>query len=297
MQAAETWPCGGEIENYIDRFNTFADEKTRFQKLLDPNYGVTRDQGPWYSFIREYMTSDLTVQADRLVALQGIVDVMGGYTGQSYCGGFWLNEGLPYSLLWSAQNRPLTRPTSYIAPSWSWAALDGEIKLDPPSMPVGVTMIRILGGKGSNISWYKPIGMPERHCALQLERARHEEDSRRRREETEARTQRVFEDLERGVKFQEMEEDSAEDALQPELSDVKVTEGMMFSFDAPMARSCVIHVYCLPVIRADSEIFGLLLHPAAGAANHYERLGIFRLPSTQLHQLHQLGGHEEILLI
>lgn len=48
-------------------------------------------------------------------------------TGDIYLAGLWYNS-LPHALLWRVLDATLvTRPTSYRAPSWSWALIDGRI--------------------------------------------------------------------------------------------------------------------------------------------------------------------------
>ncbi|KAJ8130589.1 hypothetical protein O1611_g3038 [Lasiodiplodia mahajangana] len=357
MQAAESWPCGRTTENHIDRFESFAEEKARFLKLVDPDDGVTKQHTAWFRFIKEYMNSELTVRADRLVALQGIVSLVEGYTGQSYCGGFWLNDTLPYNLLWTAQVPLLPRPTEYIAPSWSWAALNGEVQLNSRNLRNSVEMIQILGierirhiavqadrntrealriagmllplttvntGLYEEASRVKPESRklpkvyrlrnglrkffayldyliraepsqpPSHFIRERRKRVTYEVDFRRRQREVEARTQRVFEDLERGVKFQEIEEDLIE---RKHVSGIKNIQDAICFLDTPMDKSCVTHVLCLPVIRASGETSGLLVHPAAGKAGHYERLGTFRIPSWWVRQQPQPKGEEVILLV
>jgi len=77
-------------ENSIDRFESFEVEKTRFHKLLDRLHGVSTSHSTWWTFIQDYMSSELTILSDRLVALQGVTTLIEGITGQSSCGGFWL---------------------------------------------------------------------------------------------------------------------------------------------------------------------------------------------------------------
>jgi hypothetical protein len=71
LQAAETWPCGKTSKNYIDRFESFEVEKSRFHALLDRTKGVSKDHTSWWTFIKDYTGAKLTKMTDRLVALQG----------------------------------------------------------------------------------------------------------------------------------------------------------------------------------------------------------------------------------
>jgi len=127
LQAAETWPCGKTTENHIDRFDSFAVEKTRFMRLMDPLHGVKGDHDTWWTFLESYASSQLTVASDRLIALRGIATVIEDITGEKYFGGFWLNKGFPLALLWKAKGYKTTTPEEYIAPSWSWASAEGAV--------------------------------------------------------------------------------------------------------------------------------------------------------------------------
>lgn len=135
LQAAETWPCGKTSENHIDQFESFEVEKARLHDLLDSAYGVRRGHFAWWTFLQDYVSSaQLKFLSDRLVAIQGIATLVQTLTGQTYCGGIWLNHDLPSSLLWFVTTPMETgSPVEYRAPSWSWASADGPIHFNVPS--------------------------------------------------------------------------------------------------------------------------------------------------------------------
>ena len=83
------------------------------------------------------------MQADRLVALQGIVTLIEDLTGQCYCGGFWFNDSMPHSLLWRAPKQS-SRSAEYRAPSWSWASVNGRVEFNSGPFH-GTNLVRILG--------------------------------------------------------------------------------------------------------------------------------------------------------
>ena len=79
------------------------------------------------------MTS-LTVPSDKLVALSGVAKRWESITNDEYIAGMWRSR-LEYYLLWrridvqGEVNRSLSsRPNPYRAPTWSWAAVDGEVE-------------------------------------------------------------------------------------------------------------------------------------------------------------------------
>lgn len=83
----------------------------------------------WYNFIQNYCRRQLTIASDKFPALSSLASVYAGLTGDRYVAGLWESD-MMIGLLWEASysDRPrLERPPAYRAPSWSWAALDGEI--------------------------------------------------------------------------------------------------------------------------------------------------------------------------
>lgn len=145
LQAAETWPRGKTSENHIDQFESFEVEKSRFHELLDNSNGVIREHSAWWTFLQDYVKSaKLKFLSDRLVAIQGIATLVQTLTGQNYCGGFWLNDDLPSSLVWTVNTPMETRPVEYRAPSWSWAAADGPINFNGPSEPWTTDLMQLV---------------------------------------------------------------------------------------------------------------------------------------------------------
>ncbi|KAE9369875.1 HET-domain-containing protein, partial [Stipitochalara longipes BDJ] len=79
----------------------------------------------WSYIVRDYASRRLTYAKDKLPALSGLARYISHTRpGDSYLAGLWKSE-LPSNLLWGVLKG--VRPSIYRAPSWSWAALDGEI--------------------------------------------------------------------------------------------------------------------------------------------------------------------------
>ncbi|KAF2035832.1 HET-domain-containing protein [Setomelanomma holmii] len=91
----------------------------------------------WDSVIELYSRASLTFATDRLVAISGIaqalVDGDEGFRSDGYLAGLW-HSSLPCHLLWKTANiREAHRPPmyeEYIAPSWSWASIGGEVSFE-----------------------------------------------------------------------------------------------------------------------------------------------------------------------
>ncbi|KAK4442746.1 heterokaryon incompatibility protein-domain-containing protein [Podospora aff. communis PSN243] len=82
----------------------------------------------WADLVEHYTRRDLTQDADRLPAIGGLARMFssGGKLGR-YVAGIW--EGALWRcLLWRVEGpKPARRPTTYVAPSWSWAGLVGQV--------------------------------------------------------------------------------------------------------------------------------------------------------------------------
>ncbi|RYP14608.1 hypothetical protein DL765_006279 [Monosporascus sp. GIB2] len=96
--------------------------------------GRSRYLGEWPSTVRRYCQCSLTFSRDKLVALSGLAKDMGARLRggadenerDSYLAGLW-RDTMPQSLLWKPKLQG-RRPSSYRAPSWSWASIDGDIE-------------------------------------------------------------------------------------------------------------------------------------------------------------------------
>ncbi|PVH97461.1 HET-domain-containing protein, partial [Periconia macrospinosa] len=83
----------------------------------------------WCSMVERFTRRHLTVESDRLVAIQGISDVLTAYTNEEIVMGM-CKSLLPRHLLWWVNTiagdfkvkDPLHRPTNFSCPTWSWAS-------------------------------------------------------------------------------------------------------------------------------------------------------------------------------
>lgn len=87
----------------------------------------------WGGVVTAYMTCSLTRTEDKLVALSGVAKQFQSDLAQDkYLAGLW-RQRLPVDLLWNvvdcctADGHPSSRPEPYIAPTWSWASIEGAI--------------------------------------------------------------------------------------------------------------------------------------------------------------------------
>lgn len=78
----------------------------------------------WESVVEEYTRRDITHEEDRLVAFAGVAsrfaEIQGG--NDVYLAGLWMSR-IRDQLLWKTNGSDASRPTVFVAPSWSWASL------------------------------------------------------------------------------------------------------------------------------------------------------------------------------
>ncbi|KAH8896330.1 HET-domain-containing protein, partial [Thozetella sp. PMI_491] len=89
----------------------------------------------WASMVNAFSRRKLTRESDKLPALSGIAREIHLETGDEYLAGLWRKD-LSHHLLWNldvifaGKGAEWRRPLSYRAPSWSWAAIEGPIRMD-----------------------------------------------------------------------------------------------------------------------------------------------------------------------
>ncbi|KAF5497576.1 hypothetical protein CGCS363_v008712 [Colletotrichum siamense] len=115
-------------------------------KYLMPQWPGSPSRGPelhyrqWRELLGYYTKCQLTKSRDKLVAISAIAKETRSFLGAlgeetRYLAGIWEAE-LPEALAWRVHPDSICgrRPVDYRAPSWSWAAVDGEIMgcIKPP---------------------------------------------------------------------------------------------------------------------------------------------------------------------
>lgn len=78
----------------------------------------------WRDLIRQYSGRDITHEEDRLVALAGVASRFSETHGGKdvYLAGLWRSQ-MWESLLWVTKSEECSRPSVYVAPTWSWASV------------------------------------------------------------------------------------------------------------------------------------------------------------------------------
>ncbi|KAI1378984.1 heterokaryon incompatibility protein-domain-containing protein [Hypoxylon crocopeplum] len=83
----------------------------------------------WIDLVNNYSLCDLTKPSDKLAAIAGIAQFFGDVTGVEYVAGLWKSK-LIEMLDWHVYAPRALQSTEYRAPSWSWASVDGPIRLE-----------------------------------------------------------------------------------------------------------------------------------------------------------------------
>lgn len=90
----------------------------------------------WLAARGEYSRRSLSVQSDKLLAIAAVAEELAETYGGRYLAGLW-EKDLAIDLLWRcardlsvnntlAERKP--RADDYVAPSWSWASVDGAVE-------------------------------------------------------------------------------------------------------------------------------------------------------------------------
>lgn len=110
----------------------------------------------WYTTVGIHYTGRLySVGKDRLYALSAFAEEAHKLIGGDYLAGVWSTD-LIHGLNWSAKTwKLLNKTTEYRAPSWSWAAYDGQVLWNKERKHIEATT------KGTKVveAWVKPEGI------------------------------------------------------------------------------------------------------------------------------------------
>jgi hypothetical protein len=123
------WECNEDFkcQTYPNDLRANGDFR-KVPRMMPQSFGRVNFHVQWNGVIEDYCKRSLTKEEDKLIALSGIAKAFQSrLTDDIYLAGLWYNS-LPHALLWRVVDPAfVTRPSSYRAPSWSWASIDGRI--------------------------------------------------------------------------------------------------------------------------------------------------------------------------
>lgn len=93
----------------------------------------------WLTLVQHYTNRTLTFPYDKLIAIAGCAEDYATKMGDRYLAGHF-EKSLLSSLLWKRHGPLQSRPTAYRAPSWSWAAVDGQVRFEHFRFPMAESL-------------------------------------------------------------------------------------------------------------------------------------------------------------
>lgn len=138
------WECrmtDASEENEPPRGPSYRTPWLREECYCEPGSLAKRDAGAskacfdtWYRIVSMYSSRELSYETDVLPALSGLAhsfkavhDLEKTTDTNDYLAGIWRND-LPKGLLWTLHDSSVaSRHSQYIAPSWSWASMNGQV--------------------------------------------------------------------------------------------------------------------------------------------------------------------------
>ena len=131
LEASEMFPNGlprASTASYISKsrmYETFLDPSHMLGGALDRRFA-----NHWHTLVENFSKCGLTRPTVKLIAFNGVAkDIMATRGGRCVVG-IWQNH-IAYDLTWyrssDAQESFSVRETSFRAPSWSWASVDGGV--------------------------------------------------------------------------------------------------------------------------------------------------------------------------
>ncbi len=145
LKACEAFPSWEAKADQVGNFPTRLQPFQRWNRGLVHSHAHTVNRGDTFSFswqamVESYTTCTLTEEQDKLIAIQGLVNIYKSFRDDDYLAGLWRQQLLS-GLIWTTRNglqangEPTYRPDAYRAPSWSWASVEGSIEMFPEAVP------------------------------------------------------------------------------------------------------------------------------------------------------------------
>lgn len=127
------WECRMGIASEISSMTKHA-KNMRLAAHCSRSSGISKIAHAWNQMVFYYSRGNLTYAKDKLVAFSGMARVMQNTLKDRYVAGLW-EEHFIYHLLWTVspednlahEKTRCHRPREYVAPTWSWASVNGPI--------------------------------------------------------------------------------------------------------------------------------------------------------------------------
>lgn len=164
------WGCGqhelceslprGVPSDPDDTWWQFVSDRRRFRNLLLESDDGKPFESAWSETVKLYSQTQLTFPSDRVVAFLGLPDQLQKKRDTNQAYGVWIDETVPWALLWYATQTVQARPSDYLAPSWSWMTLNTSISFGN-WYPNGAGLVKAVGLTTSGLGGTNRIGEAE----------------------------------------------------------------------------------------------------------------------------------------
>jgi len=145
-----------------DTILSYQNHKAKMPECGLSNISMDRIE-TWQQCVGIYSSRSLTVPNDKLHAIAGVARIL-NHSGQlgEYLAGIW-STNLAGNLAWKKGTRSLSSPPFYIAPSWSWAGVEGAVEYN--------VVLASTATVDANESWAKTFHpkLIDQHMILQNE--------------------------------------------------------------------------------------------------------------------------------
>ncbi|KAI4281986.1 MAG: hypothetical protein L6R38_003278 [Xanthoria sp. 2 TBL-2021] len=127
VQACESYPISSPYESDYTALGYSTNSPFNLQRSLSQGFTETLSTEAcrvWQLIVEKYSDSCLTKERDKLVAVSAIAREMKPLMQCRYLAGHW-EKDLVLQLCWDTVSSAV-RPTTFRAPSWSWASVEGQ---------------------------------------------------------------------------------------------------------------------------------------------------------------------------
>ncbi|KAL8754029.1 MAG: hypothetical protein Q9199_004626 [Rusavskia elegans] len=154
--ASESFPNGTPLRHVFDN-----KPKLQASGLLNSS-SISQEElyDLWEDVCQMYSEKRLSKASDKLTALFGLAKIFQErFPDDTYIAGMWLST-LPQRLLWNAKGGPFVERNAGVAPSWSWASIDGPIRKEhlPRKHPAALCRISYTH---HGLQTRQPISLPQ----------------------------------------------------------------------------------------------------------------------------------------
>lgn len=139
------WQDTNAFNGHLRTFDRGQISPSSADQQLNDRKHKEKHQEAWFEAVLRYTGRALTKQSDILPAFSGIARTVHSRTGDRYLAGLW-HSNLIHCLCWSSGWHPAgkspifnsdnpspihhIRPSEYLAPSWSWASIKGQVRYE-----------------------------------------------------------------------------------------------------------------------------------------------------------------------